>query len=95
MKSPGGCATAVVPMLIALLFLWRNGHLAWLCWLVTGVAVFSWLSAEAFAHSRTDAENDPDNPERRSIYRFWANVLGLITWLLWILCGASIIASFF
>ena len=92
MKSPGGCFTALIPMLIALLFLWRNGHLAWLCWVVTGVAVFSWLSGEAVVHSRLDAENDP---EKRPIYRFWLYFYGPLTIFLWLLCGASIIASFF
>src|ERR1017187_7305283 len=50
MKSPGGCFTPLIPMLIALLFLWHKGHLAWLCWFVTRVAVFSWISGDGVDH---------------------------------------------
>ncbi len=91
MKSPGGCFTALIPMLIALLFLWRNGHLVWLCWAVTGLAILSWLVGEAVVHSKIDAENEP---EKEPIYRFWLYFYGPLTLLLWLLCGASIIASF-
>jgi cytochrome c biogenesis factor len=92
MKSPGGCFIALIPTLIALAFLWHNGHLSWLCWVVTGAALFSWLSGEAVVHSRLDAESDP---EKRAIYRFWLYLYGPVTILLLLLCVASIIGSFF
>ncbi len=82
----------LVPTLIALAFLWHNGGLVWLCWLLSGFAIFAWLCGKAFLNASHDLEAGRENDPR--VLAFWATMANITIWIHWLACLASILASF-
>ena len=85
-------AMFIIPTLIALGFLWWNGNLAWMCWTVVGVGVFSWLCGKSMLNARNDLQRGVAHDPK--VFRFWELVASLTIWAHWIVCIAAIVLAF-
>lgn len=81
----------LIPAIISLAFLWWNGHLAWMCWVVTGVSIVAWLCGRTALTARNQLQRGLESDVRVS--GFWELVASLAIWAQWIVCAVGVILA--
>jgi hypothetical protein len=81
----------IIPAAVSLAFLWWNGQLSWMCWVVTGVSVFAWLCGRTVLTVRNDLQRGVTSDVR--VFRFWELVASVAIWVQWIVCTAGVILA--
>jgi len=78
-----------IPALISLAFLWWNGHLAWMCWVVAFVSVIAYSCARFTLFWRDGLKRGHYTDVEA--FRGWELVGSLVLWAQWIVCASGII----
>lgn len=81
----------LLPAAIALLLLWWNGSLLWMCWTVAVAGLLAWLCIHAMFKKR--AEFDREVALSSTTVRTWELFAGLSLWTHWFICLAGIILA--
>ena len=81
----------LIPAIISLAFLWWNGHLAWMCWVVTGISSVAWLCGRTALTAQTHLQRGIESAAR--VFRFWELVASLAIWAQWIACAVGVILA--
>ena len=82
----------IIPAMLSFGFLWWNGNLAWMCWVVTGVGIFAWLCGKAMLNAKSDLQRGVTSDPK--MFRFWELAASLAIWTHWIVCLAGVVLAF-
>ena len=79
------------PALIALGFLWWNGRLPWMCWVVTIISILAWFCGRTALNWRNGLLRGRYTDVQA--FRGWELIASLAIWAQWIVCAIGIILA--
>jgi hypothetical protein len=83
---------SAIPALISLAFLWWNGHLAWVCWIVAFVSVLAYGTAR-FTLFWRDGLMRGQYADVQA-FRGWELIGSIVMWVQWVVCFTAIVLAF-